>query len=124
MPDQIPFDPGIPSQSVRTTLDNKQIVFNARWNARDKIIVDDVVLSDGAWYLDLYDGDGNVIIKGIKIVLGVNLGRTSNHEFFQLNILRAFDTTNQNREAQLEDLGTRVIVLRYSFDELFGEGLA
>jgi len=110
MPLIIPFQPSIPNYDFTTTLDSFTVTFDVLWNARDK-----------AWYFDLFASDLTPIIVGIKVVLGVNLGRKSTDPFFQQNLLRAFDTAakaGQGKDAGIDDLGARVIVRRFSLAEM------
>lgn len=106
----IPFRPSVPNYEFTTVLDNTKVTFDVLWNARDN-----------AWYFDLYARDLTPIAFGIKVVLGVNLGRKSTDIFFQQNLLRAFDTSGKGRDAGIDDLGARVIVRRYAMlDLIFG----
>lgn len=107
MPLIVPFQPSIPNYQFSTVLDSYTVTFDVLWNARDN-----------AWYFDLYDSDLTPIAFGIKVVLGVNLGRKSTDPFFQQNLLRAFDTSGQGIDAGIDDLGARVIVRRYSIAEI------
>ncbi len=107
MPLIIPFEPSVPDQRFSTTLDSDQLSFRALWNGIDK-----------AWYMDVFTSGGEVILRATKIVLGINLGKRSTHPYLQRNLFHAFDTTNQGKEAGLDDLGGRVRVLRFSLTEL------
>ena len=104
---EIPFVPSVPFQTIGTVLNNESITIDLHWNTRDE-----------AWYFHLTDDKGDSIIKGIKIVIATPLGRSSAHEFFSRNLLIAMDISGQQREATLDDLGTRVIMLHYTSDEL------
>jgi hypothetical protein len=88
-------------------LSGVQYIFDVRWNARD-----------AAWYFDLLAEDETPIRSGIKIVLGTSLGSSSTAAFFQNNILVAVDLSNGGRDAELDDLGTRVRLLWSSLDDL------
>jgi hypothetical protein len=111
MADLIPFIPsennyslGVPLGGVRYRFDN------IRWNSRDDA-------GKGAWYFDLREDNGAVILVDIKVVLGVNFGRGSTHRFFKSHVLKAHDTSGKRREAGFDDLGGRVQVLHISLDE-------
>lgn len=86
-----------PFFEVATTIDGKQYIFNVRWNDRD-----------GAWYFDLLDETGDPIMSGIKMVLGVLLGRRCVDPRKPNGALFMSDLSNANRDATLTDLGTRV----------------
>jgi hypothetical protein len=107
MPLLVPFTPSLPNYRFNTGFDGTIVTFQTLWNARD-----------AAWYFDLFAADASIIALGIKVVLGVNLGRKSTHPFFFSNLLRAYDTSNQGRDAGIDDLGARVQVVRFSLAEL------
>jgi hypothetical protein len=103
----IPFEPSTPFYTFACTLAGTQYQFNVRWNTRV-----------GAWYFDLGRDDGTTIVHGIKIVLGVALGRRSTDADFPPGLIFATDTSGEDREAGLDDLGTRVVVTFFTFEEL------
>jgi hypothetical protein len=113
MPTEIPLDPTVRGDAssfrLGTSLGDDQVILDVRWNSRD-----------GAWYMDLYDQDETPIVRSVKLVLGVNLCRASTHPIFTRNLLRMVDTSRSGREATLDDLGTRVVLLHYTRDELYG----
>jgi hypothetical protein len=111
MADLIPFIPSENNYSLGVPLGGTRYLFdNIRWNSRDND-------GNGAWYFDLREQDGTVIRIGIKVVLGVQFGRTSTHPFFNTHLLKAVDTSGDRREAGFDDLGARVQVLHISLDE-------
>lgn len=102
----IPFVPSKPNYIFTTTITDDDGVpevynFRVRWSA-----------SESGWYFDVRDADGKLIRAGIKIVLGAALGRTSNHKLFRNGCMMAFDTSGKGKDAGLDDMGTRVKVLR------------
>src|SRR5690242_10680577 len=98
MPSILPFVPGDPEQTIAVTLDSQPYVFRARWNTQDNG-------GAGAWYLDVYERDGTTAIAlGLKLVLGVRLGRTYNHPLFIAGMF-VIDDTGTGREAGFFDLG-------------------
>lgn len=105
---QLPFQGGLAFQTFGTTLLSTNYVINQRWNTRD-----------GAWYFDLLDQDESVIVAGIKIVLGVELGRRTTDSRMPKGIFWAADLSGEGRDATLDDLGTRVVVYFYPFSEWF-----
>lgn len=112
MAQNIPITPSDPWQEITVPLDDTDgsttpYIFEIRWNPRES-----------AWYLNLFEANGDPIITGIKIVLGMYLGRRSRHSFFRKGVLVAIDTSNQGKEAGLDDLGTRVVLRRYTAQEV------
>lgn len=78
-----------------------------RWNARV-----------GAWFMDLADGDGSLIVAGVRVVLNIPLlgkvadSRRPPGELF------AIDTSGDELEADFEGLGRRVALYYASFSDL------
>jgi len=107
MPFALPLVASIPNYRFSTTIDNITYLIDARWNTRDN-----------AWYLDFLEDDETPIVNGVKIVLGMYLGRWVNHILFNTGVFVATDTSGKGREATLDDLGTRVVVQRYSAAEV------
>jgi len=107
MPQQIPFTSDEPFYEFSTTLDGERFYFNVRWNDRD-----------GAWYFDLADEEQVVIRHGIKIILGLALGMRTVSNRWPNGHMIAFDTSQQGVDATIDDLGTRVIVVFYTNEEL------
>lgn len=123
MPTEIPLDarfaatsidqrPGAPSFRLSTSLGEDPVILDVRWNSRANG-------GKGAWYMDVRDQDEAPIALGVKLVLGVNLCRRSTHPIFQRNLLRLVDTSRSHREATLDDLGTRVVLLCFTLEELY-----
>lgn len=104
--------PGAPNFRIATSLGEDPVILDFRWNSRAND-------GHGAWFMDVRDEDESPIALGVKLVLGVNLCRTSTHPIFQRNVLRLYDTTQSGREATLDDLGTRVVLLNFTSDELY-----
>ena len=87
--------------------------FDFRWNVRDE-----------SFYFDMYEDDGTPIVHGVRVVLGMYLGRRAQHPFFRKGVLVAIDLSGQGREATLDDFGTRVILRHYTvYDVLVGRGI-
>ncbi len=113
---EIPLEPSVPSYRVGTALDGTQFIFDVRWNSRADI--DPVTgAAVGAWFFDLRAEDEVMIVSGIKVVLGTLLGGRSTDPRFPNGILWAVDTSDHNREATLDDLGTRVVIYFTPFDD-------
>ena len=108
----IPSDGNYRFSSELTLSDNTADVFtfDVRWNGRD--------YNDGAWYFDMYDSDGILLVAGVKIVLNVSLGRRAAHPFFNNNAIIAIDTSLDNLDPGFDDLGTRVQVWHFTKTDL------
>jgi len=102
----LPLVPSNPNYVFSCIVVNQEVSIRVRWNARDS-----------AWYMDWSDANGGRIIAGMKIVLGVNLGRASTHELFKRIIVRAVDTSNRGAEAGFDDIGVRVVVRVYTISD-------
>lgn len=114
MSDTIPTQQSIPNYRIGVPIDGTLFLFDFRWNARD-----------AAWYFDMYEADETPIVVGVKIVLGTYLGRRCTHPFFASNVLVARDTSGQGLDAGFDDLGARVVLLRFTDEEvLAGRGFA
>lgn len=109
MPTQIPLVPGDPNYRLETTIDGVPYIMDMRWNSRD-----------AAHYMDLYTEDETPIVLGLKLVLGVYLGRYINHTLFRNGAFVMVDTSGQRRDATLDDIGARVQLIRYTIPEIFG----
>lgn len=91
--------------------------FDFRWNVRDS-----------SWYFDMLEQDETPIIQGVRVVLGMYLGRRSRHPFFRHNVIVAVNTSSargdDGREATLDDFGARVILRVFTaYDILIGRGV-
>lgn len=106
MPEAIPVQPSIANYTVNVVLENRAYVLGMHWNSRD-----------AAWYLDVLDEDSDPIRTGIKIVLDDALGRDCTDPRFPPGLITASDTSNDDREAGLDDMGTRVGLFYYTAEE-------
>lgn len=107
MPVMLPLVGAIPDYRVGTTLDGENFLLDLRWNYRD-----------GAWYMDVLTPDESVVRAGIKLVLGAYLGRRSADDRMPPGLLIVSDLANEGRDANIDDLGTRVVVHYFAADEL------
>lgn len=103
----IPFEANEPRYQFRTVLSGSTYTFDVHWNERD-----------GAWYFDLLTEDEVMIIAGVKIVLGMAIGRRSADPAYPIGLFRVVDTSGQNLDATFYDLGTRVQVLWLTEEDL------
>jgi hypothetical protein len=110
----IPFKPSNPHCEFQTLLDGQIVTFEQRWNAADND-------GDGAWYFNLRTGDGVVLSRSNKVVLGPALGRRIEHPLTRGGCIVARDLSGQGREAGFDDLGVRVIVMYFTNFEMVNE---
>lgn len=106
----IPFLTSETNYVLACPIDDEQILFDVRWNSRDS-----------AWYMDMYEADDTVIELNIKIVLGVPLGRRSNHVWFENHLMLAVDSTGEGRDPGYDDLGGRVKVIIQTVEDFVGQ---
>ncbi len=102
----IPFIPSSTNYTLNVAFGDIVYAFFVRWNDRD-----------AAWYMDMFGSDGALIQAGIKIVLGVNLGRLNGDAFFVNNHLRVSDTSGKGIDAAYDELGTRKQVVCTTADD-------
>ena len=107
MPQILPIEPGEPHTQTWTVIDGTPVLFELRWNARD-----------AAWYFDLYDQEEVRIMSGVKVVLGVHLGRQSTHPLTRKGVFVAIDLSGEARDATFDDIGTRVQIRHYTVAEV------
>jgi hypothetical protein len=112
MPVNLPLEPSNASYQVVTTLDGANYIFDVRWNPEDP-----------GWFIDVSDAVGDQIAIGLKVVLGVVLGRRITDSRIWPGMLIAVDTSNAGLDAGLDDLGGRVQVQYYTIAELIALGL-
>lgn len=107
MASELPFDCEDPFYRVGITLFDTPYLLDVRWNTRDS-----------AWYFDILDAAEVPIMCGIKIVLGaLSLWRCVDPRK-PSGMMVAMDLSGKGREATIDDLGTRVIVVHYTVEEL------
>lgn len=107
MPVSIPFLQSDTNYTLVCPIDDEQILFDVRWNSRDE-----------AFYFDMYESDDTIIALNIKVVVGIPLGRRSGHSFFDEHVMTAVDTSGEGRDPGFDDLGTRVIVVVQTIEDL------
>ncbi len=108
----LPLEPGIPHFDFSTAIESVEYGFAFRWNDREPA---------PGFYMDIFEADGTPILRSVKVVLGVFLGRRSTHKLFSAGGFVAVDTSGDQREATLDDFGTRVEIRYYSTSALLGE---
>ena len=107
MATQLPFIPNEFQYRVNTVVEGTEFIFDMRWNGRDS-----------AWYMDLLDIEGDIIRAGMKIVLGSAIGIRSADARFPDGFFSASDLSNSGVDAGFDDLGVRVVVFFFTFEEL------
>jgi hypothetical protein len=96
----LPFVPSVPSYRRSAIVNGATYHFDLRWNT-----------FDAAWFMDVRDIEEVPVFMGAKIVLGMYIGRRANHPLTREGCFVAIDTSGGRRDAGLDDLGTRVIVV-------------
>lgn len=82
-------------------LDGAVYTLTIRWNTRD-----------GAFFMDLYDANGDLLKPAIKLVCDWPLtGLRDTDPRMPPGVLRVLDTTGAQIDPTLDDLGTRCLLL-------------
>lgn len=102
----IPTQKNEPFYDEIVSIDGSTYVFTFRWSQLE-----------GYWYLDVAEETGVSIITGIRLVLGITLGRTSVHRLFRSGVMLLIDTTDSDANPGFADLGTRVELRRFTNDQ-------
>lgn len=97
---KIPFLTSQTNYILACAIDDAQYNFDVRWNSRDE-----------AWYFDMYEDDDTPVVLNVKVVCGVQLGRRSQHRFFDDHMLTAIDTSGQGVDPGYDDLNSRVVLV-------------
>lgn len=105
----LPFVPSVPHYRRTTTINGIPYHFDLRWNGREND-------NAGAWIMDCFELDEVPVFRGVKVVLGMYLGRRADHPLTRQGVLVAVDTSGDQRDAGLDDFGEgqRVEVRWYS----------
>jgi hypothetical protein len=109
VPQQLPLIPSNPNYRMVTAVDGVQLILDLRWNGRD-----------AAWYMDVHAEDDaeTPIIHGAKLVIGaLIMGRVAS-DLLPIGAFFVEDSSNLARDAGLDDMGERVVLLFYSAEEL------
>ncbi len=99
MPVLLPITPSVPDQQFTTTLAGVVYQIRAKWNTRDE-----------SWYMDLRTPSGDPIRLGLRLVLGAKIGRQCADPRMPAGTFVLIDTSKEDREATLDDMGTRVVL--------------
>ncbi len=88
--------------------------FEIRWNFRNR-----------SWYFTLFEDDNTLLISGVRMVLGTYLGSRCRAKFFRDGVLVMVDTSGKGVEAGFDDLGTRIVMRRFTvYEVMVGRGIA
>jgi hypothetical protein len=99
-----------PHYSFQCELDGVTYTFEVIWNDRD-----------GFWYMQVGDSTENPLVGAIKLVLGKSLlQRFPGNAALPPGFLTCVDTSGQQADAGLADLGSRVQVWYYTQADLAG----
>lgn len=96
----MPTRQDVPHYTFEIDLDGRTFGFEFLWNGRS-----------GAWYFTVSDAVGTVLLAGRKVVLGFPLLNRFRDPRLPAGDLGAIDTSGQDLEAGLNDLGKRVKIL-------------
>lgn len=97
---EMPLVFGLYDYEERVIVEGTQYLFRFRWNTAAQ-----------SWYLDLSDADGVLILAGRRCLADVRLLEQFGHLAVPPGVLLAFDTTTKQVDPQLNDFGTRVLLL-------------
>ena len=104
-------EPGQAFQKFRgVVLDGQQYNLTLRWNDTDQ-----------SWYLDVRSFQDEPIALGLRVVLGVYIGRQSTHPLFRRGAFVAVDSTKSGTEAGFNDLGPRVSLSYWLYSDLLND---
>ena len=98
----LPNRTDLASYSFTTDLEGTTYVFDFYWN--DRAV---------GWFFNIKDSASNYILAGVRVVLGFPLAGRSGKSTMPPGVLMAVDTTGQNIEPGLNDLGGRVQLLYF-----------
>lgn len=100
MPQRVPLRTSVPAFRQRTSLDGVTFEFDFAWNERES-----------AWYMTVADADGVALRGGVRMVirwpllLSVADARRPGGELYLI------DVDGTGREAALDDLGVRAVLM-------------
>lgn len=104
----VPFDSVDTDYSFRTLISDVELTFDVNWNDRDQ-----------AWYFSVADGDGDPIVSGVKICLGLDLlANVRDRTSLPSGSLVALDTAQGQTRPGKTDLGDRVLLVFLTPDDL------
>ena len=99
MPVTLPLRSDVPHFTFTAELEGVQYGFDFRWNERAQ-----------AWFLALFDGEGDALAHGIRVRAGSPLTHLIVDARKPPGAFAVVDTSGQGRHPGLADLGTRVLI--------------
>lgn len=93
----LPVQAGTPSQEFQVSLDGQLYTLGLTWNERE-----------ASFHLDVSDQDGNALVLGRKVVVGLPLLARFRDPQLPRGQLLAVDTSGAGIDPGLNDLGARV----------------
>lgn len=97
---EIPVRSDLPAYDFQIELEKVQYTLSFNWNARMK-----------SWFMDIGDKDGNPLLSGLKMYASYPLKYKFKDTALPPGEFLLLDTTNQNKDPQQDDLGSRVILM-------------
>jgi hypothetical protein len=104
---RIPTEQDLADYTLQLPLDGVEFFLTFNWNT-----------ITAAWYMSISDTNSTPLLVGRKIC--INCGIRGAYRDLRLppGEFIAYDTTGSNTEANINDLGTRVILLYYDLSEI------
>jgi hypothetical protein len=103
----LPTRTDLPRYNFRIVLDEKTFDMHFEWNDRA-----------GAWFLDVYDAANELLVSGVRIVVGFPFLEKYLHLGVPNGLMQAIDTSGQDLEPGFADLGERVLLVYTPVAEL------
>lgn len=105
---EIPILAGVNVFEQRMLLDGEFYTLNFRWNKRAS-----------RWYLDLADGEGDMIATGLAIVVGIPItAHLRAHAGVPPGVIVCVDTTDAGEDPGFDELGERCKLIYLEAAEL------
>lgn len=93
----------VPTHSTfQTDMDGVTYGLETRWNERAQ-----------GWFLRIFDAEGNELLSAVRIVVGFFLAKRSSDPRMPPGVIVAMDTSGQDLDPGLTDLGARVQLLYF-----------
>lgn len=96
---QLPLRSDLPAFKYQIEIDLTLYTLSFTYNARI-----------GKWFLSIGDQDGNPILQGVKLIVGWSLLRQHKDDRLPKGTLFCLDTSDQNLDPGLTELGSRVLL--------------
>jgi hypothetical protein len=87
----------VPDYTTRVLLSGREYLLVFGWNARAS-----------AWFLDVFDQDGQPIVYGLRLVVDYPLGRLVTDSRWLAGLLFAVDNRGQGQDPGFAELGDQV----------------